>query len=200
MAAQSGLLQVGMEYVREKEPVVKMNSTSLSPGKDTVTGLRGALFLMEGGSNNSFDLLNFSEEETERDLATANNKNATTIPRGPVIVNTPSHHHSSNSNHHPHEEQFMVEIICKKFLQLFLVGVSFFFFFICSYRFRANVFLLFPLDELFKHEQCNSKAHSYGRKSIIDRLQSNKCYQGRLCMDFQCKVLVILFLCFLLNF
>jgi hypothetical protein len=125
MAAQSGLLQVGMEYVREKEPVVKMNSTSLSPGKDTVTGLRGALFLMEGGSNNSFDLLNFSEEETERDLATANNKNATSVPRGPFIVNTPSHHHSSNSNHHPHEEQFMVEIICKKFLQLFLVGMNY---------------------------------------------------------------------------
>lgn len=126
MAAQSGLLQVGMEYISEKNPT--MDSTSLSPGKDSVTGLRGALFLMDDGSNNSFDLLNLSEEETERELTTTDNKNAVSVPKVPAMANaaiTPSLHHPSNPNHHPHEEQFMVEIICKKFLQLFLVGVSF---------------------------------------------------------------------------
>lgn len=98
------------------------------------TSLRGSLFLMDGGSGNSFDLLNLSMEETERELAaTSNATNAlassTTqqqqlnsgIPPS-LSYQTHSSSHPS-SHHHGHEEHFMVEIICKKFLQLFLVGV-----------------------------------------------------------------------------
>lgn len=115
MAAQSGLLQLEEQY--SSSQATQATESFSSPGKDSVTGLRDALFLMDGTSANSFDLLNLSEEETEQELS----KSVGTKASG-TVKSTAAH--SASNVHHPQEEQFMVEIICKKFLQLFLVGVG----------------------------------------------------------------------------
>lgn len=118
MAAQSGLLQFGSRS--PAKPASLHNEMSMdSPGKLAGLSLRGALFLMDGGSNNSFDLLNLTEED-EQDLSLTS---PSVTGKSPGSAPVPSSL-SNGSAAQPQEEQFMVEIICKKFLQLFLVGVS----------------------------------------------------------------------------
>jgi hypothetical protein len=96
--------------------------------------LRGNLFLMDGGSCNSFDLLNLSAEEADFELnnvskASQQEGNNNNLQASNHFEETKGKRASSGSSstshhHHHHEEPFMVEVICKKFLQLFLVGVS----------------------------------------------------------------------------
>jgi hypothetical protein len=91
--------------------------------------LRGNLFLMDGGSCNSFDLLNLSAEEADFELNNILKGNDNSLQASKFLLleetkgkrassgsSSTSHHH-----HHHHEEPFMVKVICKKFLQLFLV-------------------------------------------------------------------------------
>jgi hypothetical protein len=135
ISAQSGLLQVGetapsgIAITVKTEPQGTLSANS--PGNKSATALRGSLFLMDGGSNNSFDLLNLSEEETAEELlltSTVATPSVTTSgaqpshgASNPTTITTQPRIQTSN---HTQEEHFMVEIICKKFLQLFLVGVS----------------------------------------------------------------------------
>lgn len=118
MAAQSGLLQFGNRS--PAKPASLHHEMSMdSPGKLAGLSLRGALFLMDGGSNNSFDLLNLTEED-EQELSLTS---PSVTGKSPGSAPVPSTSNGSAAAQ-PQEEQFMVEIICKKFLQLFLVGVS----------------------------------------------------------------------------
>lgn len=119
MAAQSGLLQYGSRS--PSKPTSLPDEMSMdSPGKLAGLSLRGALFLMDGGSNNSFDLLNLTEEETEQELSLTS---PSVTGKSPGSAPVPSTQSNGSAAAQPQEEQFMVEIICKKFLQLFLVGV-----------------------------------------------------------------------------
>lgn len=131
VATQSGLTSIG------RSGGFVQNGSGSQDGGDP-TALRGALFKFDSSSAGSFDLLNLSEEEAEREIQQfqQQQKQQLLSSKGrEASLSTQSlnqhgeksvvhHHHHHHHHSHGHHEEFMVETICKKFLQLFLVGVS----------------------------------------------------------------------------
>lgn len=118
MAQQFGLSKL-TSISNNKNEINDTKSEDRSLSDNSEADLRKTLKLLE--SSSSLELFNLDNDDQ---LSLGDMMILNSSPPKP-LVNMPTTILKSNSNDSVHEE-FMVEIICKRFLQLFLVGVSLF--------------------------------------------------------------------------